>query len=44
MESNNNIENNSNPINLIVFEFFSGIGGMHEALKFQNNNINIISF
>ena len=43
MESNNNnIENNNNPINLIVFEFFSGIGGMHEALKFQQNNINII--
>ena len=35
------ITNNSDDnINIIVFEFFSGIGGMHEALN-QINNINI---
>ena len=35
------ITNNSNAkLNLLVFEFFSGIGGMHEALS-QLNNINI---
>ena len=35
----NLIQNNNNEkINLIVFEFFSGIGGMHDALR----NINII--
>ena len=36
----NNINNNLQ--NLLVFEFFSGIGGMHEALK-QINNIKIIN-
>lgn len=36
-----NYTNNNNQHNLIVFEFFSGIGGMHEALK-QINNIKII--
>ena len=34
-------QNNSQNINVLVFEFFSGIGGMHEALK-QINNIKII--
>ena len=35
----NLIQNNNNEkINLLVFEFFSGIGGMHDALR----NINII--
>ena len=33
--------NSNDKKNLLVFEFFSGIGGMHEALK-QINNINII--
>ena len=32
--------NNNNKKNLLVFEFFSGIGGMHDALK-QINNIKI---
>ena len=43
MESLNfeeNKNNNNSQKNLIVFEFFSGIGGMHDALK-QLNNINI---
>ena len=37
-KNENNINNTSQ--NLLIFEFFSGIGGMHEALR-QINNIKI---
>ena len=41
MESlTSNYTNNNNQKNLLVFEFFSGIGGMFEALK-QLNNVKI---
>jgi tRNA (cytosine38-C5)-methyltransferase len=36
INNNNNIiieKNNNNLIDLVIFEFFSGIGGMHEALN-----------